>query len=1183
MITPTLLSRLMLQNKSLIRKFRWLTLFGCFLGGLWACSSEQKETRVLVFSKTAGFRHESIQAGLAAIQKLGQQHQFQVDMTEDATHFTEDNLKRYQAVIFLNTTGDVLNGEQQNEFERFIQAGGGFVGVHAAADTEYNWEWYGKLVGAYFESHPNDPNVQKGVFNVVDRKHPSTDSLPDRWEREDEFYNFKQINPAIQVLMKIDEKSYTGGTHGDNHPMAWYHEFDGGRAFYTSLGHTPQSFSEPLYLKHLWGGISYVLGGDSPRSLDYKLAKSERVPQENRFIKVVLAEKLEEPMEMAVLKDGRVLFIERKGPIKLYSPQTGQIKTIATLPVSTKYNPDKEGKQKEAEDGAVGLALDPNFDQNGWVYIYYSPAGDKPVNTLCRFVMKGDELDLNSRKEILEVEVQRDECCHTGGSIAFDSNGNLFLSTGDNTNPFASGGYSPSDERSGRSAWDAQRSSANTNDLRGKILRIHPEADGSYTIPEGNLFPKGTANGRPTRPEIYVMGNRNPYRISVDQRTGFLYWGEVGPDAHMDSVSRGPRGHDEVNQARKAGNFGWPLFVADNKAYLEYDFATGKSLAKYDPAKPINNSPSNTGLQQLPPANKAFIWYPYAESKEFPLVGSGGRNAMAGPVFYKEDFQSAARAFPDYYHGKLFTYDWIRGWIMAITMDAQGNYQKMERFMPSHKFTNPIDMQFGPDGDLYILEYGSGWFKQNDDARLVKIEYNKGNRKPIVQIAADKTVGATPLKVNLSSKGTRDYDHDKLTYEWSIGLKSGGTQQKLTEENPSVTFDKPGVYRALLTVTDAQGAKTTGEAIIEAGNEPPKLTLELINSNKTFFFPNQAFEYVVKVTDKEDGSLESGSISPGQVAVNIDYMKEGFDQVEIAQGHRQTDAVVNFANGKNLIEKSDCKACHGTDTKSIGPAYKEVAKKYKDDKNALARLANKVIKGGGGVWGENMMSAHPQLTLAQATAMVSYVLSLNDGKSKGASLPVKGSYTTKVPADAGDKGAYVLRASYTDKGANSIAPLISEQMLVLKNPNVSAATAKKIQGVQKVNVSDTSIEIMAVQSSGSFIAFPQIDLTGINAVAFTAFVNSERNIGGKIEVRLDSPTGQLVGETAEMVPNGASPGMTKPLAAKATISPTSGLHDVYLVFRKEGVPARKTLMDLMTVHFQTGKSNPATKGAVSVK
>src|SRR5690606_20743101 len=191
-----------------------------------------------------------------------------------------------------------------------------------------------------------------------------------------------------------------------------------------------------------------------------------------------------------------------------------------------------------------------------------------------------------------------------------------------------------------------QKGSANTNDLRGGVLRIHPEPDGTYTIPDGNLFPPGTEK---TRPEIYVMGTRNAYRISVDKKTGYLYWGDVGPDANADSVGFGSRGYDEINQARKPGFFGWPYFIGDNQAYNKVDFATGKSGPKFDPEKPVNTSPNNTGLTELPPAQGAFIWYPYDRSRDFPLVGSGGRTAMAGPVFYSDDFKGAARAFPDYY------------------------------------------------------------------------------------------------------------------------------------------------------------------------------------------------------------------------------------------------------------------------------------------------------------------------------------------------------------------------------------------------------------------------------------------------------------------------------------------------------------------------------------------------------
>src|SRR5688572_33274284 len=203
--------------------------------------AQSQAPRVLVFSKTAGFRHSSIEPGLVAIRKLGQENGFAVDATEDASAFTDRNLRQYHAVIFLNTTGDVLDSRQQEAFVRYIQAGGGWAGIHSATDTEYDWPWYGRLAGAYFASHPNNPNVRKGTFRVVDKSHPSTEGLPDRWDREDEFYNFKSINPHIRVLVDIDETSYQGGTNGDRHPMSWYHAYDGGRAFYTNMGHTERS------------------------------------------------------------------------------------------------------------------------------------------------------------------------------------------------------------------------------------------------------------------------------------------------------------------------------------------------------------------------------------------------------------------------------------------------------------------------------------------------------------------------------------------------------------------------------------------------------------------------------------------------------------------------------------------------------------------------------------------------------------------------------------------------------------------------------------------------------------------------------------------------------------------------------------------------------------------------------
>ena len=232
-------------------------LAACILVSLlFAFTAEKKSKRILVYSKTRGFHHASIPAGIAAIQKLGAENNFAVDTTTDSTYFTKKTLKKYNAVVFLSTTGNVLNDEQQVAFQKYIQSGGGFVGVHAATDTEYDWPWYNQLVGAYFKSHPKP---QEAVLNVVDATHISTQHLPAQWKRTDEWYNFKSIQNGLHVVLTIDEKSYTGGENGDTHPMAWYHDFDGGRAFYTELGHMDAAFIEPLYLQHLLGGIQYAM------------------------------------------------------------------------------------------------------------------------------------------------------------------------------------------------------------------------------------------------------------------------------------------------------------------------------------------------------------------------------------------------------------------------------------------------------------------------------------------------------------------------------------------------------------------------------------------------------------------------------------------------------------------------------------------------------------------------------------------------------------------------------------------------------------------------------------------------------------------------------------------------------------------------------------------------------------
>jgi cytochrome c len=1050
--------------------FLGLTVF------ITACSSDPE--RVLIFTKTHeedGHRHESIEKGVEVLTALAMASGYEVEHTENDSLITERNLQRFKAVVFLSTSHDILDHYQQADFERFIQAGGGFLGIHGASTTEYDWPWYGGLVGAYFVNHPE---VQTAKLRVTDLQHPSTDSIPEIWERSDEWYNFRDISDDLKVVLTIDESSYEGGENGESHPMAWYHDYDGGRSFYTALGHTSESYYEPLFRKHLNGALKYVMEG-VPK-LDYSKVSTLRPPAENRFTKIVLGDNLFEPTEMAIMRNGKVLFVERGGRIKQYSPITGDIKVINNLDVSMDH-----------EDGLMGLSLDPDFETNHWVYMYYSKPGEEAKQHLSRFEYIGDSIDLASEVVILEVHTQREECCHTGGSITWDSFGNLYLSTGDNTNPFESDGYGPMDERPGRLPFDAQASSANPNDLRGKILRIHPESDGSYTIPEGNLFPEGIEG---TRPEIYIMGNRNPYRISVDKRTGFLYWGEVGPDAGEDSLGRGPRGYDEINQARQAGNFGWPMFVGDNKAYNDYDFAKGESGTLFNPEAPMNTSPNNTGIQNLPPSQPAFIWYPYAVSVEFPMVGTGGRNAMAGPVYYSSDFSGSEYSLPDYFDGKLFIYDWMRGWIFAVTMNENGDFQSMEPFMAHTDFNNPIDMEMGPDGVLYVLEYGTSWYTQNQDARLVRIDYNGGNRPPVVKAESNITRGSIPFEVEFSSDGTLDYDEDEYSLSWDFG--DGNTSNKDTKH----IFTKEGIYEATLTVTDSKGNKTSESIEIWAGNSPPEIDLK-ISGNQTFFWDGVPFDYDVEVNDEEDGNVTySQNQSLNKPWVSIDILEEGFDETQIILGHR---APLKTLEGKRLIDGSDCLACHKGKEKSIGPDYVSVANKYEDDPAAIKYLTGKIISGGGGVWGDQAMAAHPQLEISDVEKMVDYILSLSADDLEG--IPLAGNYTPELK-NMQRSSKLIIRASYEDKGSGSIPSILIEEQKVLKSPILTGNSIFNGEEYEPMEFEGNSFTLI---NEGGWFSFDQIDLNGIKEIEINVTIEEESKT--KISIFENSLEGDLIG------------------------------------------------------------------------
>jgi cytochrome c len=1145
----------MMTNK-FVRHALWLAL--TIMVVFSSCNKRSGTPKVLVFSKTAGFYHESIPDGIAAIQKLGQENGFEVDTTTNAELFNEENLKQYSAVIWLSTTGDVLNHYQEADFERYIQAGGGYVGIHAASDTEYHWGWYNRLVGGYFSYHPGIgdpyPNVQDGTLNVTDRKHQSTRFLPEIWNRRDEWYHFKKMNPEVNVLMDIDEDSYQHTQPMGYHPMAWYHEYDGGRAWYTAGGHTSESFSEELFLQHLLEGIKYAIGDN--KKLNYSKARTQRVPEENRFEKkmLVLGE-FTEPTEMTILPNLDILIAQRRGEILLYKNGDSTVNEVAKLDVYWRTDIPRVN----AEEGVLGLQKDPNFAKNGHVFVFYSPAGEEEINRLSRFTFQNDTWDMSSEKVILELYSQRNICCHTGGSIAFDKDGLLFLSTGDNSTPFdqpdsrfVNRGFAPLDDRPGFEQFDARRSSGNSNDLRGKILRIKVNEDGSYTIPDGNLYPEGMEG---TRPEIFVQGTRNPYRISVDQKTGFLYWGDVGPDANADSLeTRGPMGYDEVNQARKAGNFGWPYFVGNNYSYVEYDYGTGKSSIVFDENKPINNSRNNTGLRELPPAQPAFIWYPYGVSREFPQVGSGGRNAMAGPVYYADMFPKETR-YPSYYDGKLFIYEWVRGWIKVVTMQENGDFDKMEPFMSTTKFNALIDMEVGPDGKLYILEYGNGWFSKNPDAGLSRIDFNSGNRTPVVEaISVDHSSGAIPFTATFNVKAV-DPENDPLTYTWDLG---NGEVITTNEPKLEYTFNEIGDYDVQVQVSDPGKLSSKSTVIsVYAGNIAPEVTINILG-NQSFYFPGNPVRYTVSVLDPDDPTAADDLST---LYVSADYIS-GLDQAEASKGHLvMTDAMV----GKSLITSLTCKTCHKEDEASIGPSYVEVARKYRRNPDAAAYLIEKVQKGGAGVWGETAMPANPDIKNDDASKLVAYILSLGRRVEEKPSLPASGQVDPTVGKALSPTGVFVLSASFTDRGGDGIKPLTGNAVATLRNPAISMDAAKELEGVSKMSFGGR--DLLILPSDKASFAIPVVDLTEIGSIVLSGGGQEPSINGFKVEIRIGSLDGTKIGEGTFKVGSPGPGGMMMGIGNIPISQPSGGApQDIYIL--TEPLAGEENTAALFSVEFK---------------
>ncbi len=859
--------------------------------------------RVLVYSEVTNSDHPSIPAGIEAVRKLGAEHDFEVETTADSSVFNDADLGRFQAIVFNNTnstpeTGDLLNAEERAALQRYIRAGGGWVGLHSASASERDWEWYEGLVGAIFDKHPTP---QTGRVKVLDHAHPSTRHLPDLWERQEEWYNWR-TNPTSKVhtLAQIKVRDGIDGLdEGVDHPFSWCQNYDGGRSWFTAGGHDEASFQEEGFVQHLLGGIQWAAGAAEGDCTATRTGSFQRTP--------LATSDLADPFELAVAPDRRVFFAQRTGKLKVIDQETMKVSTALDFA----YTPEMTSQS----DGLLGLTLDPGFAENNWLYLLYSDKVEKRLN-LSRFTADGNTVDPASEKRLLTVPTLRGEGranSHMAGSLTFDKDGNLYAATGDNTDPFASDGFTPIDEGEGRRAWDAQMTAGNTNDLRGKVLRITPEDDGTYSVPEGNLFAPGTEK---TRSEIYAMGMRNPFRITTDPLSGALMVADYGPDARAAKADRGPEGTVEYTRITEAGNFGWPYCIGNNTPFNDYDFATKTSGPKFDCSALVNDSPNNTGLRELPPAQPATVWYAYSASAEFPEVGTGGGGPMGGPVYDYDPDNTYRTKFPEYFEGKAFNYELTRRWFKTFSFQSEdqaftdprfdpvkaGDLQSVNGIFEDMEWNQPFDADFGPDGAMYVIDFGlgsgTGRGGSNEGAGIYRIDYVGDGRLPDAKISVDRDSGTDPLTVKFSSEGSGLPGDQPVSYAWDF---DGDGTTDSTEADPSHTYTAKGLHTARLTVTGPDELTALAVLDITVGNTRPEVTIQQPPDGGMFSF-GDTIPFTVKVADEEDG--RSGPIDCSRVVVQSqlghDTHLHPLDNYTGCTGEIVTDAGDSHGPGQNL-------------------------------------------------------------------------------------------------------------------------------------------------------------------------------------------------------------------------------------------------------------------------------------------
>lgn len=709
-----------------------------------------------------------------------------------------------------------------------------------------------------------EPEVTEAVVDLVDRQHPANEGLPLTWTRSDQWLNW-DTNPIgkVHTVAQVREKPAPGvADKNPFEPVSWCRDYDGGRSFYTGMGGTEGSYTEKNFRSHLLGAIKWTTGmvrGDCQATIasNYKI---ERLTGENQ------PGKLDQHGEMhglTIADNGTVFYIGKaacpSGPVRDWSnpdvglgcgtihqwdPKTEKVKRLTTLDVFG--NRGSGSELVKTEEGLIGITLDPDFADNGWIYIYWMPhesidrdkrIGKRTISRLT-YDFGNQSIDKASRKDLLQWNAQIHSCCHAGGGLDFDDEGNLYIAVGDNNSSRGSSGYSGNNwtkEYKGLSFQDARRTSGNTNNLNGKILRIHPEDDGSYTIPEGNLFPESEDPGDKTRPEIYVMGVRNPTRLHINEETGRLHTGWVGPDAAAPSPVWGPAKYDTATVISSAGNQGWPYCMGNQQPYRNRSNVDASIPTNwYDCDNLKNTSPRNTGLVDIPPARDNMIWYSpqgggpvypkrddgsgvptYKEEDATytePYVKGGCQAVMPGPVYHRSQVDTdSGAAWPAYWNDKWFIGDQCNpGNRVAVTLDpdrveeqgAPAFGESLRQIIPvgggDNQLQSWMGAQFGPDGALYMIDYGGAFFSLSNNQKLIRVTYEGGPATPRPAASAT-TVQNTPKTVAFTGEKSGG-----VSYHWDFG--DGATS---TEANPTHTYADLGAYTATLTVTYADGETAT--------------------------------------------------------------------------------------------------------------------------------------------------------------------------------------------------------------------------------------------------------------------------------------------------------------------------------------------------------------------------------------